>query len=281
MHVAIVAGTFLLGGWVLDPPADEQQAATSPVQRPIASAPLLPPPSSLLDQNRLRTTVSSDATDRMRDRTSLGGQTPGSQQARSQGQGTAGQLPMLPTEPLPPEAEGTLGQPTPPTANAPLTGLGGRGAGGLSTATGPLYGPMAPTTPVDRARSPWSPGYRASSSVMNQQYSRAQTLGGMSVVAPPTADKAFAGYRPTSGVSPYLNLFRRDNLGTVDNYSTLVRPQLDQRNMNQQFNRDIGANRSAIMQGSMLQQSNNASRTPEGVGTPQFYMNYGSYYPGQ
>jgi hypothetical protein len=111
---------------------------------------------------------------------------------------------------------------------------------------------------------------------MNQQESRTQALGGMSVVAPPTADKAFGGYHPTSGISPYLNMFRRDNGGTVDNYSTLVKPQLDQRNLNQQFNRDIGGlNRST---NNMMMQQQFNDRTPQGIGTPQFYMGTGGGY---
>jgi hypothetical protein len=139
---------------------------------------------------------------------------------------------------------------------------------------------MAPTSPVDRSRSPWQPGYRSLSSSINQQGSHMQSLGGNSVATPPTPQKAFNGYQAGGGVSPYLNLFRRDSGGQVDNYSTLVKPAIDQRNANQQFNRDItGLNRSAIMQSSMLQQLNNDNRALQGVSTPQFYMNYGSYYP--
>ena len=96
----------------------------------------------------------------------------------------------------------------------------------------------------------------------------------------PPAEKAFAGYRPTSGVSPWMNIFRRDSLGTVDNYTTLVRPELEQRYLNQRFGNDIGGlERNTRLQGMSLQQINQQNRTLEGVGTPQFYMNYGNYYP--
>ena len=80
-----------------------------------------------------------------------------------------------------------------------------------------------------------------------------------------------------------MGLFRNDTTGgTIDNYSTLVRPALDQRSMNQQFNMDIyGLERNARLQNAALQQMNrcNNSRAPQSIGTPQFYMNYGGYYP--
>jgi hypothetical protein len=277
MYVAITLGALLVGGWALDAPVEEQAAATSAAPAPNVGAPIYSAPLNLPDRNRLQTGVSPDTVDRLRNRTGQGGQTPGNQQSRGQSQGTAGQLPYLPTERLPLEAEGTQGQPMAPTANIPLPGTGG--AGGLSTATGPIYGPLSPTSNGRGLNGPWTPGYHPSSSAIDQQNSRAQSLGGRSVLAPTGSPKAFSGYQPTSGVSPYMNLFRRDG-GTVDNYTSLVRPQLDQRNLNQQFNRDInGLNRSAIMQGAMLQQLNSAARTPQGVSTPQFNMNSGGYFP--
>jgi hypothetical protein len=98
------------------------------------------------------------------------------------------------------------------------------------------------------------------------------------------ASKAFATARPfSSGVSPYMNLFRNDtNGGTIDNYTTFVRPAINQQSLNQQFNMDVyGLQRNAQIQNAALQQMNRGvSRAPQGVGTPQFYMNYGNYYPG-
>ncbi len=60
----------------------------------------------------------------------------------------------------------------------------------------------------------------------------AQQRPSITTVTPPVAaaeppQKAFAGFQQQSGVSPYMNLYRRDNLGTIDNYTTLVRPQLE------------------------------------------------------
>ena len=107
-------------------------------------------------------------------------------------------------------------------------------------------------------------------------------------------EKAFAQARPfSSGVSPWQNLFRNDNAaGTIDNYTTLVRPSFEQQNRNQQFSNDIyGLERSARIQNSQLQQlSRGQPRSLQGIATPQYYMrsgngnlpqyymNYGNYY---
>ena len=104
-------------------------------------------------------------------------------------------------------------------------------------------------------------------------------------MSPTAPTKPFLGVPPYSspGVSPYMNLFRNDtNGGTIDNYSTFVRPALDQRSMNQQFNMDIyGLERNARLQNRALQQMDRGGpRAPQSIGTPQFYMNYGNYYPG-
>ncbi len=53
-----------------------------------------------------------------------------------------------------------------------------------------------------------------------------------------------------------MNLFRTGtNNGTIDNYTTLVRPALQQQTANQQFGSDIfGLQRNARLQGAALQQ---------------------------
>ena len=69
-----------------------------------------------------------------------------------------------------------------------------------------------------------------------------------------------------------MNLFRREGDG-VNNYQTLVRPQLDQRFLNQQLGQDVRVlERNAQIQ---RMQINQQPRTLQGVGTPQYYMNYG------
>lgn len=81
-----------------------------------------------------------------------------------------------------------------------------------------------------------------------------------------------------------MNLFRNDtNGGTIDNYSTYVRPALNQQSTNQQFNMDLyGLQRNQKIQSAILQQLGRDYNwcAPQSIGTPQFYMNYGNYYPG-
>ena len=79
-----------------------------------------------------------------------------------------------------------------------------------------------------------------------------------------------------------MNLFRNDTSGgTIDNYTTLVRPALEQQAANQRFNIDIyGLERNARIQQHSLHQMQSTERVLQGVATPQYYMNYGGYYGG-
>jgi hypothetical protein len=77
-----------------------------------------------------------------------------------------------------------------------------------------------------------------------------------------------------------MNLFRNGNSnGTIDNYSTLVRPQLEQRRANQQFGADInGLEANSRVQGLRIQQLNRDTNNLQGVKAQQYFMNYGDYY---
>jgi hypothetical protein len=56
--------------------------------------------------------------------------------------------------------------------------------------------------------------------------------------APQRSSKPFSSFSPSPTTSPYLNLFREDIEGGGDfNYQTLVRPQLQQQQFNQQIER--------------------------------------------
>ena len=128
---------------------------------------------------------------------------------------------------------------------------------------------------------PAEAGYTAASRGLDQSRS-VQATGSPNIMAPPVQSspaKAFAGYQSSSGVSPYMNLFRSGtNNGTIDNYTTLVKPQLNQVYLNQQYGQNIrGLQTNSNIQGQSLQQINQ-SRQLQGVSTPQFYMNYGNYY---
>jgi hypothetical protein len=87
-------------------------------------------------------------------------------------------------------------------------------------------------------------------------------------------------------VSPWQNLYRTGtNGGTIDNYNSIVRPQLDQGSTNQHVSAQIGGLQNT--QDAMLQQQRAAlqgrgQEVPTGTGlvNPSNYINYKNYYPG-
>jgi hypothetical protein len=177
--------------------------------------------------------------------------------------------------------------PTPPTEDRR-----DREYGDPSISPNPSGSPMQPDIPevptsrrASAPRSAYTPS--PSPSYYNQStYQRRESLSAYSgYAAPQVPAKPFATARPfASGVSPYMGLFRNDTAGgTIDNYSTLVRPALDQRSMNQQFNLDIyGLERDTRLQNMALRQMSryNNSRAPQSIATPQFNRSFGGYYPG-
>ena len=87
----------------------------------------------------------------------------------------------------------------------------------------------------------------------------------------------------SGGYSPYMHLFRNDTSGgTVDNYTSLVRSCAAAAGREPAVRDDIfGLDRqNRIQQATMQRMQYNSVRSLQGVGTPQYYMNYGSYYPG-
>jgi hypothetical protein len=95
------------------------------------------------------------------------------------------------------------------------------------------------------------------------------------------AGKPFSGYTPAPTVSPYLNLFRDDLDGSSDfNYQTLVRPMLQQQQINQQVERQ--AMEMARRMQSLAAQSDfnpQGSTTQFPTGHQSVFMYYGHYYP--
>ena len=62
--------------------------------------------------------------------------------------------------------------------------------------------------------------------------------------------------------------------GDIDNYNQYVKPALDQLNVNRQVGTQIhGLQNSVRTMGRQTQ-------SLRGIVIPQYYMNYGSYYPG-
>ncbi len=95
------------------------------------------------------------------------------------------------------------------------------------------------------------------------------------------ANKPFASYSPSPTVSPWLNLFREDLDGSSDlNYQTLVRPQLQQQQFNQQLERRGLEISQRLQQLSASPDFNpQGSRTQLGTGHQTVFMYFGHYYP--
>jgi hypothetical protein len=102
-------------------------------------------------------------------------------------------------------------------------------------------------------------------------------------LAPGRASKPFSQVSSSPTVSPYLNLFREDFDGGGDfNYQTLVRPQLQQQQLNQQFQREnyelARRVQSISAQSDYKNPAGSESIYPTGHQTSFGY--YGSFYPG-
>jgi hypothetical protein len=95
------------------------------------------------------------------------------------------------------------------------------------------------------------------------------------------SEKPFAGFSPTSPVSPYMNLFRTDtDFGTIDNYNSRVRPLLDMQQANQQTGLQIRALQlQARTRGTQIRQLGRQTELLQGTVRPSRFMDYGGYYP--
>jgi hypothetical protein len=104
-------------------------------------------------------------------------------------------------------------------------------------------------------------------------------------LAPTRTTKPFAGVNSAASspaVSPYMNLFREDFDGSSDfNYQTLVRPQLQQMQVNQQFERqNLELNKrvqSISAQSAYQNPAGSEQQYPTGHQT--VFMYHGRYYP--
>ena len=94
--------------------------------------------------------------------------------------------------------------------------------------------------------------------------------------------KPFNNYKRGPAVSPYLNLFRLDTEGgTIDNYSTLVRPEVVQRGTNVRFGGEIRTLSSkGYLQNAAIRQIGNEARALQGRSSQDYYMNLLGFYPG-
>jgi hypothetical protein len=147
--------------------------------------------------------------------------------------------------------------------------------GGTGSAAANL--PLPPTGQAGVNRYPTPFGAQGGGSSFTSQ----AAIGAMSGSRPAASPKPFSDYSRTSGISPYMNLFRTDNnLGRVDNYNTLVRPLLQQRQMNRQTQLDVRSLRSGSgAQGSQLQELNRRTDVLQGTSGQNRFKSYFDYYP--
>ena len=101
-------------------------------------------------------------------------------------------------------------------------------------------------------------------------------------LSPSRTSKPFANTSSRPTVSPYLNLFREDLGGTNDfNYHTLVRPQLQQQQVNRQVQDQARATSQRVQQLSARSAFNaQGSQNQSPTGHQTVFGYYGRYYPG-
>ena len=306
MNLAISISTLLLGGWVLNTPVEDlppEQANQVPTmeelfpQQPAAAAqtnagPVRKDPNPLKAlprnevQERLRSqkepqTRTNFENEKARKEALAKGMFNSAGEPARKPKATPWALPASPTDPLRANALGGVQYPLPPTVRESDLMPGPLPVDPFSSPTTPKLVDLPPTRMAYSPRTAQAPSMYDQTQQMREQIDTAVHPSYAPQAAPA---KAFADARPySSGVSPYMNLFRNDTAGgTIDNYSTYVRPALDQRSMNQQFNVDLyGLERNQRIQNAALQQLGRTySCAPQSIGTPQFYGNYGNYYPG-
>ncbi|HOM17268.1 MAG TPA: hypothetical protein PLQ00_08065 [Thermoguttaceae bacterium] len=206
----------------------------------------------------------------------------------------------IPTLPLP----GTLpGAPTPGGSAAskpgnlpagilpgPAGGVSGLPAGGLPDAPMPSY----PGAATSRAQLPSVGGPSMPSPAMfadpiyGPYVPQAAPIGptptfGTIQPSSPTAayEKPFSDYTPPPVYSPYMNLYRFNPRGPIDNYYSLVRPFVMQNAVNQQYSRrlqDLQMNNR--LQQTILQRLQQQNQIQQGTYQPGYFMNHGSFFPG-
>jgi hypothetical protein len=278
MNIALILSTLLVGASTVNPMND-------------GSAMVAPPNSDLPLPPIQKNTTSPDSESRteraMKERKQAGATRPSgyssnsgrtAANSRANNQNMAPLLPIAPTDSAAGSQAGYAYQYLPPTANAATAGAAGT-AGGASNMGSPMNVPTSPT----RARPGEAQSYASRQTAEAQNRRMAAARNSASAPAQSTS-KAFSGVSgsSSSGISPYMNLFRSgNNNGTIDNYSTLVRPVLDQQRANLKFGADIhGLENSTHVQGLNIQQLNRETQTLQGVNATQYFMNYGDYYQG-
>ncbi len=270
MNIALILSTLLIGASALN--TQDNNALTMP---PTSDLPLPP-----LQNNSTAPKKETPEQKSQQERNAQRQQARSSHTSeRSQQQNAQNLRPVMPSAPTDSSAGSRIGQTynfLPPTADAASAGSDPNG--GYVGLPGPMNVPTSPT----HAR----PGEAQSYTSMHaaEENRRLAASRNSASASAPIQPKAFSGVynQPSSGSSPYMNLYRTgNNNGTIDNYTTLVKPQLDQTGANQKFGADIHSlENSTHVQGLNIRQLNRETQTLQGVNATQYFMNYGDYYQG-
>ncbi len=263
MYVAIMLTSLVLGALDVQPPTGDGMDLQG----------VAPPTTSIPLQPELRSAI-------QRRQSYGGGAVRGVPASSVRGNSRSyNQSSVMPGSPTSESADnGQQYQWLPPTAAAPKSGAA-MGGGQPSGFYGQSRLPYSPTHPQPgQARSYNS---QQDAQLLQMRLQAAQQATSPTVQQP--ASKAFSGVQMnTGGSSAWMNLYRTgNNNGTIDNYTTLVRPQIDQRQANQRFGADINSLESlSRVQGFHLNQLNRDTHNLQGVKYQQYFMNYGDFYPG-
>jgi hypothetical protein len=278
MNIALILSTFVISAATMASPSDNP--AMSQIVPPTSALPLPPVEEKMQTQGNRSSLKDAQKRNAQKSQPRTTART-GSYSGRTQQSNGQDRKPMMPIAPTD-SASGNqqVGQDyqwLPPTAN-PATGAGDTSGGRPSGMFGPMNVPTSPT----RAR-PGTPDSYSSMQTVKQQNQRLGAARSAATSGAQVSPKPYSGYsQSTATSSPYMNLFRTgSNNGTVDNYSTLVKPELEQRRANQKFGSDIhGLENSTHVQGLSIQQLNRETQSLQGVNATQYFMNYGDYYSG-
>ncbi len=152
----------------------------------------------------------------------------------------------------------------------------------VSNVTNRIYAPSVSRVTSDQRNQTLNSGFSGSGirSPLPFMQSTGGARIGLGVNTSSRGSKPFSSYTSAPTVSPYLNLFRTDlNGGGNFNYSTLVQPQLQQQQVNQQLERQaIQSNRrlTSIAAQSAFNPQGSKDEYPTGHQTVFNYM--GHYY---
>jgi hypothetical protein len=273
MNIALILSTLLIGASTLNTP--DNNALTMPPTSDLPLPPIQNNSTTPQTQTRAQKAEQDRNAQRKQAKTSRASEYSG----HSQQQNAQNMRPMMPSAPTDSSAGSRIGQSynfLPPTADAASAGSDPNG--GYAGLPDRMNVPTSPT----RARPGEAQSY---TSMRAAEESRRLAASRNSASAPAQlTPKAFSSVssQSSSGSSPYMNLYRTgNNNGTIDNYTTLVRPQLDQQGTNQKFGADIhGLENSTHIQGLNIRQLNRETQTLQGVNATQYFMNYGDYYQG-